>query len=124
MEGILLFFGTILLLILLLALRYLQVRSSLRNAKAGSVQHSSLRPPPKDTTVDFLPGSRAGAESSVEKMKTIMQEGLHVKHMDDRGRRRRHPLALTGKRDLMRSYIVDAILDKPKWRDPGQGMWE
>ena len=124
MEGILILFGSIFTAILLLWLRYVRVRASLSDRKSGGVQHSSFLPPPKDTTEDFLPGSRMGQDSSVEKMKAIMAEGLHINRLGAGKRRRRHPLAISSKRDLMRSYIVDAILDKPKWRDPGQGMWE
>lgn len=121
MESIAIFFGSLLLLFLLLRLRYGYVQGRLKRGREGGVQHSSLLLPPKDTTTEFLPGSRAGMEDSVEKIKKVMAEGLHIKRLDAEKRRRRHPLAFTTKRDIMRAYIVDAILDKPKWRDPGAG---
>jgi hypothetical protein len=109
---------TFLLIVLLLlayaaylGLRYLLLRMGVKDNNYGGVQHAPKLPPPPPPPADFLPGSRSGAASAADSLQRVMNEGLQV----ETGSRRK--LRRPSRRDLIRSYLVETLIDKPKWKD-------
>lgn len=108
----------LLILLLLLAygaylgLRYLLLRMGVKDNNYGGVQHAPKLPPPPPPPADFLPGSRSGAASAAESLQRVMNEGPQVE-TGGRSRKNRRP----SRRDIVRSYLVETLIDKPKWKD-------
>lgn len=100
------------LLFLYLLLRYLWIVSGLKDSNSGGVQHSARLEPTRLSEEPFLPGSRAGMEDSVARIKEEMSRGLKIQTFKKRGNSRR---PFNTKADIRRSYIIDAILERPKW---------
>lgn len=89
--------------LLLAYLRYLYIRFGLKDRNYTQVQHSLKENKRMDSSSGFLSGS-----------KLIQNEP------EDKNRYARHKkkktLPFRSTADIKRSYIIDAILDKPKWR--------
>lgn len=96
--------GSLAAFFLIVFLRYLSIRLGFRDRNFTQVQRTLREQPPISQTEGFLSGSKP------------------VKNEDedtDRSRRpktRKH-LPFQSRADIKRSYIIDAILDKPKWRE-------
>ena len=101
----------ILLLLLYLFFRYLRIHFGLKDSNYGGVQHSLQVPPAVSTEELFLPGSRADEEDAVIKIKKALEEGLEVKV----SKASKHKKLFRNKQDIKRAYIIDKLLERPKW---------
>lgn len=96
--------------ILFLLLRFLYVRAGFKDRNYAGVQRSFREEIPDDMGQSFLPGSRSSDDSQDAEMELL----------DSLGQRKRRRLPFSSKKDIKRSYIMDALLDKPRWRDEYQ----
>lgn len=109
------FFGVLLsiaAIFLYLLLRYLWIASGFKDSNSGGVQHTSKLDPPKPKEEPFLPGSRAGMDDAVARIQEEMKHGLKIQTFK---KRRNAYRPFSSKQDIRRSYIIDAILERPKW---------
>ena len=90
--------------------RYLRIKFGFKDNNYSGVQRIPRQSPPKNSSEAFLPGSRAGDDSSVELLKKHLQE-------DETTKKKKKPKRVfNSKLDIKRAYIIDAILDKPMWK--------
>lgn len=111
------FFGVLIsiaILFLYLGLRYLWIIAGLKDNNSGAVQHSSRAIPPNLSQEPFLPGSRAGMGDAVAQLQEEMKQGLKIQTFKKRSNAYR---PFSSKQDIRRSYIIDAILERPKWSE-------
>lgn len=101
----LVFLLSICILGLLLYIRYLHNKFIRPGRMGGSLQQLPKRPPRKDTTIPFLPGSVVG--------KKKILEDLEVKVSTNKRKKKGRPFS--SKSEIRRSYFIDAILEKPKF---------
>ena len=95
-----------------IGLRYVRIKFGFKDNNNSGVQRISRKSPPKRVDDMFLPGSRAEEDSSLEALKRTLRQNQPVKKTSSR----QEPL-FTSKKDIKRAYIIDAILDKPRWKD-------
>ena len=69
-------------------------------------------PKPKEKQEVFLPGSRSDLPDSIDMIAKTMKEGLEI-YKFRKKKRKKNPLG--SKLDLKRAYIIDAILERPKF---------
>ncbi|MEM7659417.1 MAG: hypothetical protein AAF399_25080 [Bacteroidota bacterium] len=106
------------LLIVLLSLfgfllfRYLRIRFGFKDSNYGGVQHIRQREPKPDVENLALPGSRMGTEKRVADVREEMKQELHIQTYRDAGKKRK---LFVSKADIKRSYIIDALLERPKF---------
>ncbi|MFK7923219.1 MAG: hypothetical protein AB8H47_14745 [Bacteroidia bacterium] len=108
--GILIVFG---LIAGILLIRYLRILMGSKDKNYGGIQRSSRIDPPKETEKEFLPGSIMD-RTFIDEIHKELEGGLKVTG-DDENKKTKRRLFFT-KKDVMRSYIVDALLDKPKYK--------
>ncbi|MCI4667705.1 MAG: hypothetical protein MRZ79_06050 [Bacteroidia bacterium] len=101
----LVFLLSLVILGLLLYIRYLRNKYVRPNTSLGNFQQLAKRPPKVDTTIPFLPGSKVGGKAILE--------DLEVKVSKREGRRKDRPFST--REDIRRSYLIDALLEKPKY---------
>ncbi|MEL6670644.1 MAG: hypothetical protein AAFR61_00485 [Bacteroidota bacterium] len=97
-------------------LRYLlNYRLGVRNAASVRVQRSQRQaPPPKEEGL-FLPGSHAQQEDSVSSLIEELEKGRNLQK--SQRKMRKSLLGFSTKEDLKRAYLLDSLLDKPKWKE-------
>jgi len=93
------------ILLLLLYIRYLRNRYVLPNRTTGNLQQLNKRPPKVDTTLPFLPGSKVGEKKYLEDLEVRVTTPKKKKKLR----------YFSSKEDIRRSYIIDALLEKPKF---------
>ena len=69
--------------------------------------------PEKNLSEAFLPGSRSENEDSLQKISKVMEEGLEIKKFSKK--KRPSGRMFSSKKDFKRAYIIDALLERPKW---------
>ncbi|MEZ4829925.1 MAG: hypothetical protein R3C61_27125 [Bacteroidia bacterium] len=99
--------------ILYLYLRHLWTKLGFKDSNYGGVQNMPRLVEYKLTEEAFLPGSRAGEADSLEKIAKVMAEGLEIQKF--KNKKKAKPRVFTSKRDFQRAYIIDALLEKPKF---------
>ena len=106
--GAIILFGFLFLLV-----RALRIKLGLKDSNAGAVQHiRKLLPPPSAEDL-FLPGSHMeGSVSDI--LKQHIEETPEIEVLTPPKKRRR---LFQRKQDILRAYIADTVLDKPKWRE-------
>lgn len=100
-----------------LLVRYLRIRIGLKDSNYGGVQHSLREVPPPPPESLFLPGSRSDNAPTVAEIMQELEKDMKVQK--NIGRKRKREPVFQNKLDIKRAYIIDAILDKPKWSDRG-----
>jgi len=105
--------GLILFSLLFLLVRALRIKLGLKDNNSGAVQHiRKLLPPPSAEDL-FLPGSHMeGSVSDI--LKQHIEETPEIEVLTPPKKRRR---LFQSKQDILRAYIADTVLDKPKWRE-------
>lgn len=105
--------GIILFGLLFLLVRALRIKLGLKDNNSGAVQHiRKLLPPPSAEDL-FLPGSHMeGSVSDI--LKQHIEETPEIEVLTPPKKRRR---LFQSKQDILRAYIADTVLDKPKWRE-------
>jgi hypothetical protein len=99
-----------------LLVRYLRNRSSAKDSNYGGVQYTARWTPPPPPPESFLPGSRRTPDPEEARIaQEILAQGPVIEQMAPARRQTRRPLL--SRRDLKRTFILEAILDKPKWKD-------
>lgn len=96
--------GALATFFLIVFLRYLSIRLGFRDRNFTQVQRTLREQVPISQTEGFLSGSKA-----------VKNEDEDTDR-DRRAKTRKH-LPFQSREDIKRSYIIDAILDKPKWRE-------
>lgn len=91
---------------LLLYIRYLRNKYVRPNVQGGALQQLPKRPPKKDTTIPFLPGSVVGNKKILEDLEVVVTK-------DKRSSKKNR--LFSSKAEIRRSYFIDAILEKPKY---------
>ncbi|MEO0896899.1 MAG: hypothetical protein AAFY71_10900 [Bacteroidota bacterium] len=93
---------------LILYIIYLRNKYIVPNQTTANVQTLPKKEPPKDHSEAFLPGSKVdnNAASFIDEL----YEGLEEN-------KKKRPRPFKSKADIRRAYIVDAILEKPKYLD-------
>ena len=104
---VLIFLLVLCILGLLLYIRYLRSRYILPNRSTGSIQQLSQKKPKIDTTTPFLPGSKVGRKEILKDLEVNI----------NRTKKLKKNRLFASKEDIKRSYIIDAILDKPKFKE-------
>ncbi|MDP5171622.1 MAG: hypothetical protein NWR72_15355, partial [Bacteroidia bacterium] len=95
--------GSFSLFILLVYLRYLYIRWGLKDRNYAAVQRLERQEISRETADSFLSGSRSVINEPEDK----------ERYTRDKPKPHR-PFGTLA--DIRRSYMIDAILDKPKWR--------
>lgn len=95
--------GSFAAFLLLAYLRYLTIRMGLKDRNYTQVQHSLKENKRLDNSSGFLGGSK------------VIQNEPEDKDRYTRPKKKKR-LPFRNTEDIKRSYIIDAILDKPKWR--------
>jgi hypothetical protein len=96
-------------------LRFLR-RFRFQSRNAGTVQRIRRQPPPPPPVEAFLPGSRLADRDTVHQAAEEMRSELHIERIPpSRKTRLVHELRRI---DMRRAYMVDMLLDKPKWKQP------
>ncbi|MEL6695739.1 MAG: hypothetical protein AAFU33_22730 [Bacteroidota bacterium] len=103
MQVLLIILLSLLVIALLLYVRYLRVRVGLGDSAGGGVQRMPQRAPTRPLNEAFLPGSRTGSSSKKDKEE------------EPAPRKKRKARPFTSKADIKRSYIIDALLERPKF---------
>jgi hypothetical protein len=113
MIGILLILASALGLYVFLYQRYQRIQANMRDVLSGRVQHMERLPPPA-VYEPFLPGSRLQ-----DRMGDLGRglDSLEVTPEVTRAKKRtaRRRSLVRGHADIRRSYIIDALLEKPKF---------
>ncbi|MEM8890166.1 MAG: hypothetical protein AAGD28_19485 [Bacteroidota bacterium] len=105
--------GIILFGLLFLLVRALRIKLGLKDNNSGAVQHiRKLLPPPSAEDL-FLPGSHMEGSVS-DLLKQHIEETPEIEVLTPPKKRRR---LFQSKQDILRAYIADTVLDKPKWRE-------
>ena len=91
--------------------RHLRIQLGFKDSNYGRVQHTQRLPKPKEAQGNFLPDSRANLPDAVDEIAKAMEEGLEV--FQFRRKRKNNPMG--SKLDMKRAYIIDAILERPKF---------
>jgi hypothetical protein len=114
--------GLLILLLLLLVstgLLYFRYVLSWRRSERGSyggVQHTTRMPAPKLGDELFLPGSRLGERvDSRDKELDTLEVKAEITRPKKKKNQTRHRGIIRNKADIRRSYIVDALLERPKF---------
>ena len=107
-------FIAIMLPIVYIGFRYIRIKFGLKDSNYSGVQRIPRKSPPKNPEDAFLPGSRSGEDSSVELLKKHLEQDAPVK------KKKKQKAVFTSKLDIKRAYIIDAILDKPMWKNKGK----
>ena len=92
----------------LLGVRYLLIRSGNRQAGGGGVQRLEQKPKGRPLNESFLPGSRTGSSDQIDGEKD-------QKSAKGSSKKKRRVRPFTSKADIKRSYIKDALLERPKF---------
>lgn len=102
----------LLIIIGLFYIRYLRLKYGLKDSNSGGVQHISQLAPKVSSDDLALPGSRLGEDQRLKKVKEEMSHGLHIETYKKSKTKRK--LDMT-RMDLKRSYMIDALLERPKF---------
>ncbi|MDW3649206.1 MAG: hypothetical protein R8P61_19215 [Bacteroidia bacterium] len=103
--------------LLFLLIRSLRIRFGLKDNNSGAVQHlRKLLPPPSAEDL-FLPGSHMEVSGS-DLLKQHINETPEIEILSPKKKRKR---LFQSKQDILRAYIADTVLDKPKWKDNKKG---
>lgn len=96
-----------------LYLRYRRIQARVRDTLPGRVQHSEQLEPPKEVE-PFLPGSRLQERmADFGKELDTLEVTPEVSKPKKKTAKRRS--VIRGHADIRRSYIVDALLERPKF---------
>lgn len=109
--GILIFVG---LIASYLMFRYLRILLGSKDKNYGGIQRSPRLDPPKEPEKEFLPGSFMD-RTFIDEIHKELEGGLKVTGSDDEDKKPKRRLFFS-KKDVIRSYIVDTLLDKPKFK--------
>ncbi len=109
--GVLIAFG---FLVFILLFVYLRNRFGLKDKNLGGIQRSPKLPPPKPPEEAFLPGSVITRSAAIAEVLEELEKRPRIIELSGEKRKHQHRLFLT-KKDVLRSYIVDTLLDKPKF---------
>lgn len=106
--GLILFGGLAFLFV-----RSVRIKLGLKDNNSGAVQHiRKLLPPPSAEDL-FLPGSHMEPEGQELLMQHI-EETPEIEILTPPKKRIR---LFKNKQDILRAYIADTVLDKPKWKE-------
>ncbi|MEM9986949.1 MAG: hypothetical protein AAF804_17795 [Bacteroidota bacterium] len=114
MLGPLILIGLILATFALLYLRYLALQRRMKEAGSGSVQYTGKMEPPKLDDDLFLPGSRLGERMDGRPSELANLEVTPEVNKPKKRTARRRGI-IRDRADIRRSYIVDALLERPKF---------
>lgn len=105
----------VLVLIALLYLRYRSRMNRMDGDSSGSTQYLARQEPPKGAEGLALPGSRLGERAGPGKGAGLanLQVKAEVTKVARKPSRRRG--LIRSRADIRKSYIVDALLEKPKF---------
>ncbi|MEL7340637.1 MAG: hypothetical protein AAGM67_09140 [Bacteroidota bacterium] len=109
--GILIVIG---LIVGYLAFRYLRILLGSKDKNYGGIQRSPRLDPPSEAEKEFLPGSFMD-RTFIDEIHKELEGGLKVTGTDDDEKKPKRRIFFS-KKDVIRSYIVDALLDKPKFK--------
>ena len=112
MPAILVVLLVLLAIAALLWFRYLQIRLGFKDSNYGGVQHIRQMPPKPDPQAISLPGSRMGEAQLVEDLRKEMKQELHIQTYGKNKYKRR---LFVSKADIRRSFIIDSLLERPKF---------
>ncbi|MEZ4776078.1 MAG: hypothetical protein R3D00_23075 [Bacteroidia bacterium] len=99
--------------LLFLYFRHLWTKFGFKDNNYGGVQNMPRMAEQKNHEEAFLPGSRAGEMDSIEKIAKVMKEGLEIQKFSNN--KKPKPRIFKSKSDFKRAYIIDALLEKPKY---------
>ncbi|MEL6131769.1 MAG: hypothetical protein AAFR59_00145 [Bacteroidota bacterium] len=105
MQALLSIILLLVIISLLLYIRYLRVRAGLGDNAGGGVQRMPQRAPSRPLNEAFLPGSRSTGKKKEEKEEKPKSGDI----------KRKKARPFTSKADIKRSYIIDALLERPKF---------
>ena len=95
-------------------LRVLRLKYGLKDSNYGFVQHSPKTIPVNKEDL-VLPGSRSKpVGSGLEDVKATLEKGLTVSKPALR-RRKTKKRPFTTREDIRRSYLIDALLERPRF---------
>lgn len=100
-------------------IRYLLRRSGIKGSNIGMVQHAPQWIPPPPPPSGFLPGSRVSDRAATRERDNALNAGPQIEQIRFRRVRRQGP----DRKDMRRSFMMDALLDKPKWKNPDPEGW-
>ena len=113
MKAILIILLMVALFTAFLFFRHLRIQLGFKDSNYGRVQHTQRLPKTKEKQETFLPGSRADLPDAVDEIAKAMEEGLEVFQFKKKKKNKGNPLG--SKLDMKRAYIIDAILERPKF---------
>ncbi|WNJ20524.1 hypothetical protein [Pontibacter sp. G13] len=113
MEAVVATLVVLFLLVGYLFYRHLRMRLGIKDSNYGGVQHISRQPPPPPPHEEFLPGSRANLPNAVEALEQETQ-GVSSPYEEPKRTSNRRKV-YKSKEDIKRSYMLEALLEKPKW---------
>ncbi len=98
-----------------LYLRFQALQRRMREEGSGSTQYLAKMPPAKTGEELFLPGSRLGERSGPGKGAGLadLEVKAEVTKVQKRTARRRG--IIRSRADIRKSYIIDALLERPKF---------
>ena len=106
--GLILFGGLAFLFV-----RSVRIKLGLKDNNSGAVQHiRKLLPPPSAEDL-FLPGSHMEPEGQ-ELLRQHIEETPEIEILTPPKKKKR---LFKNKQDILRAYIADTVLDKPKWKE-------
>ncbi len=97
-----------------LLFRYIRILLGSKDKNYGGIQRSPRLDPPRETEKEFLPGSFMD-RTFIDEIHKELEGGLKVTGSEDEKGKPKKRIFFT-KKDVIRSYIVDALLDKPKYK--------
>jgi len=91
--------------------RHLKIKFGLKDSNNGAVQHSRREVPPPTAEDLFLPGSHMEIDQQ-QILEEHLKDTPQIEILTPKKQKKR---LFRNKDDIMRAYIADALLDKPKW---------
>lgn len=104
--------------LVLLAVLYLRYRSLLRRTRehgTGSTQYLARQEPPKGAEGLALPGSRLGERAGPGKGAGLTNLEVTPEVIKTQKKTARRRGIIRSRADIRKSYIVDALLERPKF---------
>lgn len=98
---------------LFLYLRHLWTKLGFKDNNYGGVQNMPRMAEQKNHEEAFLPGSRSDQDDSIERIARVMAEGLEIQTFSNN--KKPKPKIFKSKSDFKRAYIIDALLERPKY---------
>jgi hypothetical protein len=96
-----------------LFLVYLRNRFGFKDKNYGGIQRSPRLEPPKEPEAEFLPGSETRRSAELDDILDELEAEAKRTRLAMHSKPKRR-IFLTHK-EVVRSYIIDALLDKPKF---------